>query len=139
MASASGLLGVQSGRWDPELAQIAGIDLQDLPIVVNPEETAGQITEEGSSRFGVPAGTPLVSGSGDGFLANIGSGCTSSRRMAVTLGTSGVARQMLSHPSLNADAGTFCYRAREDAFLLGCASSNGGNVLDWARNTFGPM
>jgi gluconokinase len=46
---------------------------------------------------------------------------------------------MLSHPSLNADAGTFCYRAREDAFLLGCASSNGGNVLDWARKTFGPM
>jgi gluconokinase len=139
MASASGLFDVQSGTWDPELAQIAGIDLQDLPIVVNPEETAGQITEEGSSRFGVPAGTPLVSGSGDGFLANVGSGCTSSRRMAVTLGTSGVARQMVSHSSLNADAGTFCYRAREDAFLLGCASSNGGNVLDWARKTFGPM
>src|SRR4030095_14791108 len=135
MASASGLLGVQSGRWDPELAQIAGIDLQDLPIVVNPEATVGRTTEEGSSRFRVPAGTTFVSGSGDGFLANVGSGCTSSRRMAVTLGTSGVARQMVSHPSLNAAAGTFCYRAREDAFLLGCASSNGGHGLVCGRTT----
>ena len=127
------------GEVGPELAQIAGIDLQDLPIIVDPEAAVGPITEQGSSRFGVPAGTMFVSGSGDGFLANVGSGCTSSRRMAVTLGTSGVARQMLPRPSLNADAGTFCYRAREDAFLLGCASSNGGNVLDWARKTFGPM
>jgi gluconokinase len=59
--------------------------------------------------------------------------------MAVTLGTSGVARPMAPSPSLNPAAGTFCYRASSEAFLLGCASSNGGNVLDWARSTFGPM
>src|SRR4030095_11702451 len=46
MASASGLLDVQSGKWDPELAEVAGIDLQDLPIVVNPEATVGRTTEE---------------------------------------------------------------------------------------------
>ena len=51
----------------------------------------------------------------------------------MTLGTSAVARQTLSRPVLSEDAGTFCYRADQAQFLLGCAGSNGGNVLDWGR------
>jgi gluconokinase len=137
MASASGLLNVHSGKWDPELLGIAGLDSEDVPVVVEPYSILGKVTEAGTSRFGIPSGTTLVSGSGDGFLANVGSGCTGPNRMAVTLGTSGVARQMVPKPSLNARAGTFCYRATSNAFLLGCASSNGGNVLDWARHSFG--
>jgi gluconokinase len=139
MASASGLLEVRSGKWDPELLGLAGMESQDCPDVVNPYAIVGTITEAGAERFGLVAGTTLINGSGDGFLANVGSGCTTPRRMAVTLGTSGVARQMVPEPSLNAEAGTFCYRADSDAFLLGCASSNGGNVLDWARMEFGPL
>jgi gluconokinase len=137
MASASGLLDVTSGKWDPELLDIASLEAHDLPVVVEPYSVAGTVTDAGASRFGIPAGTTLVCGSGDGFLANVGSACTTPKRMAVTLGTSGVARQMVPTPSLNSTAGTFCYRASSEAFLLGCASSNGGNVLDWARRTFG--
>jgi sugar (pentulose or hexulose) kinase len=44
---------------------------------------------------------------------------------------------MITQPVLNAAAGAFCYRASSDMFLLGCASSNGGNAIDWARKTFG--
>lgn len=139
MASASGLLDVNSGKWDPELLSIAGLESEDVPIVDNPYSIVGTVTDPGASRFGIPPGTTLVSGSGDGFLVNVGSGCTTPQRMAVTLGTSGVARQMVPRPSLNASAGTFCYRASSDAFLLGCASSNGGNVLDWARQTIGAL
>jgi gluconokinase len=46
---------------------------------------------------------------------------------------------MVAHPALDPTAGTFCYRASANTFLLGCATSNGGNVLDWARDTFGSM
>ena len=136
MASASGLLNAKSGDWDLDLLKIVGLELQDLPRVVRPESIVGKVGEEGS-RFGLPNGVALVSGSGDGFLANIGSACTTHKRLAVTLGTSGVARQMVAEPALNPTAGTFCYRADSAAFLLGCASSNGGNVLDWARDEFG--
>lgn len=139
MASASGLLNVRSAGWDAELLKLVGMEVADLPTIVPPDAVVGAVTEAGSSRFGIPAGTTLISGSGDGFLANVGSACTTPQRMAVTLGTSGVARQMVPQPSLNASAGTFCYRANADSFLLGCASSNGGNVLDWARSTFGPL
>jgi gluconokinase len=139
MAAASGLLNARTGKWDKELVGIANLELPDLPEVVNPETIVGAVNEAAVARFGIPRGTTVVSGSGDGFLANAGSGCTTPQRMAVTLGTSGVARQMVSTPALNPSAGTFCYRASSDGFLLGCASSNAGNVLDWARSSFGPV
>jgi gluconokinase len=135
MAAASGLLNARAGKWEEELLEVAGVESADLPAIVEPHAIVGEIRE----GMGIQRGTPLVAGSGDGFLANVGSACTTPKRMAVTLGTSGVARQMVPSPSLNAAAGTFCYRASSEAFLLGCASSNGGNVLDWARNTFGPI
>ena len=139
MASSSGLMDVRYGKWDARLLGIAGVDIEDCPDFVNPYAIVGTIREAGAERFGLQPGTPLVSGSGDGFLANVGSACTTPRRIAVTLGSSGVARQMVPQPSLNPDAGTFCYRASSDSFLLGCASSNGGNVLDWARTEFGSL
>src|SRR6188474_529325 len=139
MASASGMLNVQSGEWNADLLRIVGMEFLDAPSVVNPDAVVGTVTDAGGERFGLTPGTTLVAGSGDGFLANAGSGCSTPNRLAVTLGTSGVARKMVPVPALNASAGTFCYRASSDAFLLGCASSNGGNVLDWARNRFGPI
>jgi gluconokinase len=139
MASASGLLDVQRGVWDPDLIRLAGLENEDLPIVVTPDVIVGMTSETNALRFGIPSDIPLVIGSGDGFLANAGSGCTTPERLAVTLGTSGAARQMVPRPALDSKAGTFCYRASTDTFLLGCATSNGGNVLDWARESFGPM
>jgi len=139
MAAASGLLNAREGKWDEDLLGIAKLEPHDVPQIVDPHTIVGAVSDGAGVRFGIPGGTTLVNGSGDGFLANVGSACTTPKRMAVTLGTSGVARQMISTPALNASAGTFCYRASSDAFLLGCASSNGGNVLDWARSIFGPI
>lgn len=139
MASASGLLHLPTGQWQAELLGVTGLEAADLPILSNPYEIVGRVTAAAEQRFGIAAGTPLVNGSGDGFLANIGSACTAPARIAVTLGTSAVARQMLPFVEPDPAAGTFCYRATSDAVLLGCASSNGGNVLDWARSHFGPF
>src|SRR5262249_1167824 len=64
---------------------------------------------------------------------NVGSDCETPEKIAVSLGTSAVVRQTLDRAVVDSAAGTFCYRADEDVYLLGCAGSNGGNVLDWGR------
>jgi gluconokinase len=84
-------------------------------------------------------GTPVVNGSGDGLLANTGSGCDAPKRLAVTLGTSASSRQTLSQAVLDETAGTFCYKADAGTFVLGCASNNGGNVLNWAAAVLGGL
>lgn len=128
MAAASGLLHAKSAKWDDEILRAAHISTASLPQLLDPDAIAGRIDSD----------TVVVNGSGDGFMANVGSGCESSSRIAITVGTSAAVRQMVKTPSLDPKAGTFCYRAASgDSFLLGCASNNGGNALDWARREFG--
>jgi len=97
----------------------------------------GYVTSKSSAAFGLQEGIAVVNGSGDGFLANVGSDCETPSRIAVTLGTSAAVRQSLPHPLMDDSAGTFCYRADQATYLLGCAGSNGGNVLEWAHSIFG--
>jgi gluconokinase len=128
MASASGLLNVQSANWDNDILRAANLRKTNLPDLMERDGIAGETR----------SGSVVVNGSGDGFMANIGSGCESPHRIAITLGTSAAVRQWVHAPALDASAGTFCYRATSgNAFLLGCASNNGGNALDWARQEFG--
>jgi gluconokinase len=128
MAAASGLLNIHSAKWDSDVLRAANVSSGNLPILMDHDAIIGQ----------TPSGSAVINGSGDGFMANIGSGCESSNRIAITLGTSAAVRQMVKKPVLDPSAGTFCYRATSgNAFLLGCASNNGGNALDWARQEFG--
>ncbi len=128
MAPSSGLLNVHSAKWDRDVLRAANLSSTNLPRLMERDAVVGQTT----------SGIVVVNGSGDGFMANIGSGCESSSRIAITLGTSAAVRQMVQAPALDPSAGTFCYRATSgNSFLLGCASNNGGNALDWARHEFG--
>jgi gluconokinase len=136
-ASASGLANISTGDWDPELLQIVGLRRPTLPDIKDTTAVVGPLTSKSAREFGLTAGVPVIAGAGDGFLANIGSGCEMPAKIAVSLGTSAVVRQTLERPVFDLDAGTFCYRAGAGAYLLGCAGSNGGNVLDWGRRLIG--
>lgn len=137
IASASGLFNVLERRWHDEILDLLGLDPGCLPEVASRNKIAGPVTPSAAPDFGVRPGTPVVNGTGDGFATNLGSACEVPERICVTLGTSAVVRQTLLQPVLAPSAGTFCYMADENAYLLGCAGSNGGNVLDWGRGIFG--
>ncbi len=139
MASSSGFFNLKTSTWDTTLMRMVGFKPDHFPVIAGRTEIAGRVTPEAAREVGLSEGTTVIVGSGDGFLASLGSGCDSPSRVAVTLGTSGVARQTVLKPVLNLSSGTFCYQADEKEFLLGCASNNGGNVLDWARSSFGPI
>ena len=136
-ASATGLYNIPKGNWDSELMDLAGIDNEQLAPVAARGRLVGHLSAHAAREFGLAQDVNVVNGSGDGFLADIGSECESPQRISVTLGTSGAARQTISRPVLDALSGTFCYQAADDVYLLGCAGSNGGNVLEWSRSIFG--
>jgi gluconokinase len=90
-------------------------------------------------------GCRLFLGLGDGACANIGSKCSTSSRIAVTVGTSAAARICLplpvrrSHDSPNAadievPKGLFCYRINRAHVILGGALTDGGSVIEWISN-----
>src|SRR5262249_16696215 len=121
IASSSGLFNVQDGCWDAELLGILDLGVDHMPPIASRDAVVGHITARAANEFGLTEGIPVVNGTGDGFTANIGADAESSDKICITLGTSAVARQTLSRPVLAVDGGTFCYRADENAYLLGCA------------------
>jgi gluconokinase len=138
-ASATGLYNVIDGRWDAELLNVLGLNEDQLPAVRNRTDVIGWVAPLAARGLGLPDKAAVINGSGDGFLANIGSDCEVPSRISVTLGTSAAVRQALSSAVLDSSSGTFCYRAADGVYFLGCAGNNGGNVLDWGRSIFGNL
>lgn len=136
-ASASGLLNLRDGNWDRRTLTAVEVGPDSLPPVVACPTVVGHLDADIAHRCGLPSGLPVVAGGGDGFLAALGSGCDGAERVAITLGTSSAVRRFLDHPQDVRPSGKFCYRYSASRFLVGAASSNGGNVLDWARAHFG--
>lgn len=134
IASGTGLMDIQRLAWDPEALQLAGITPEQLPELVPTTHVLSGLTVD----VGLPAGTPVVVGAGDGPLANLGLGAVDPGVAAVSIGTSGAMRVMVEHPGVDPLGGVFCYALTEDRWAVGGAINNGGIVLDWAGSALAP-
>ena len=138
-ASASGLMELDSGKWDRVTLDALRIDPAMLPPLVDCRQIEGRLSRKWAAQLGLPDGCPVVAGAGDGFLAATGSGCDTDRRAAATLGTTASVRRFVTSSATGSDPCTFCYRYGDGRFLSGCAGNNGGNVLEWASHALGPI
>ncbi|MFF4414693.1 rhamnulokinase family protein [Streptosporangium sp. NPDC001559] len=59
-ASTTGLLDVETGEWDRELADRLGLDASVLPRLVSPGTSLGGLRPEAAAELGAPAGTRVV-------------------------------------------------------------------------------
>ncbi len=137
-ASAAGLLNLESGDWDRPYLKHVGIPPERLPKLIAIDDVAGPVSPEASKLLGLREGLPVIAGGGDGFLASLGSGCEQPDCTAITIGTTAAVRKIVPTAQPDPAAGSFCYRL-DNRFLVGCASNNGGNVLEWGRQNFGDV
>jgi gluconokinase len=138
IASGTGLLDIHRLAWDPEALGLAGISAGQLPELVPTTHVLRGLTGAVASAMGLPSGTPVVVGAGDGPLANLGLGAVDPGVAAVSIGTSGAMRVMVEHPAVDPLGGVFCYALTEGRWAVGGAVNNGGIVLDWAGQALAP-
>lgn len=137
-ASGTGLLDVSTGDWSAETLALAGVEASQLPPVLDTTAALG-LGKAPAAQVGLPVTTPVVLGAGDGPLGNLGTGAIGDGVAGLSIGTSGAIRTIIPKPEVDADAGLFCYALTRDAWALGGAISNGGSVLRWAGDVFGPQ
>lgn len=133
--SASGLMDVQTLRWDPAAVDLAGISTHQLAELVA-TTTSYPLTSEAAGRIGLTAGCPVVIGAGDGPLGNLGTGAIVPGVVGLSLGTSGAARMIMDRPTFDPDGRLFCYALTDDLWVSGGAISNGASVVRWAQRMF---
>jgi gluconokinase len=138
LASGTGLMDLSTLSWDSEALQLAGISAEQLPELVPTTTVRSGLSAAAAGRMGLPSGTPLVVGAGDGPLANLGLGAVHPGVAACSIGTSGALRVMVEKPAVDPLGGVFCYALTEHRWAVGGAINNGGIVLDWAGHTLAP-
>ena len=131
IASATGLMDIESLSWSAEAMRTCGIHDSQLSTLVNSDHSRACIDGEHCRELGISSGTQFVIGASDGCLANVGSFATEEGYMALTIGTSGAVRVARNRPMRNFKAMTFNYRLDDATYICGGPTNNGGVILKW--------
>jgi len=111
------MLDIRSFTWDEEAIAISGVNPNQLPDLVRPEEIVGGLSRESASITGLQEGLPIIAGTSDGGLANLGSGAVAPGQRVVTVGTSGAVRRIVDQPWVDPQGRTWCYALMKDVGL----------------------
>jgi gluconokinase len=133
MASATGLFDQNGRRWDHETLQALPVEEAQLSPIS--DEARRGLAGEWAKRWPRLREVPWFPAVGDGACSNVGSGCTRSSRLALMVGTSGAMRVLWKADSVEIPDGPWCYRADAERYVMGGALSDGGNLIEWLRNT----
>jgi gluconokinase len=133
MASATGLFDQNEKRWDREILDALPVEEAQLSSIS--DEPWRGLAGEWAKRWPGLRDVPWFPAAGDGACSNVGSGCTGSDRLALMVGTSGAMRVLWKADSVEIPDGPWCYRPDAEHYVMGGALSDGGNLIEWLRNT----
>jgi sugar (pentulose or hexulose) kinase len=132
-ADPTGLVDVRTFGYADELLELAGVRRQQLPSLVAPGRIIGGVSEAAAAETGLPAGTPVVAGAGDGQSAGLGAGVCHSGMAYLNLGTAvtlGVhADRYMTGQAYRSMASPIAGRWTFEAAL-----ASGVHALDWFRH-----
>ncbi len=132
VAAWSGLLDRRSLQWDQALLRHLRVRADALPPLADYDRAARGLAPAYAKRWPALRDVPFFLAVGDGAAANVGSGCVSPERVALTVGTTGAMRVVLPDATPPVPAGLWAYKVGAKETLLGGALSEGGNVFAWA-------
>jgi len=118
MASATGLLNLNTRAWDPELLETLGLDPERLT----------QVSDEPVDGWHTAAL--------DGACSNLGAGCVGPERAALMVGTSGAFRTVYETEQPQPRTGLFLHWFDERRVVEGGSLSDGGSLYRWVAQTF---
>jgi gluconokinase len=136
IASATGLFDIEKKSWfDPAFA-LAEINSDKLSVPVSVYHHRNITNKTLLTELGLSSQIPVVIGSSDGCLAQLGSGAMDSNALSLTIGTSGAVRRVVREKNDKYNPLVFRYLLDEDTIIEGGATNNGAVLIDWFQKTF---
>ena len=108
-ASGTQALDLRRLEWSDEILNAAGIDREKLPDLKRSIDVAGYIQDRVAGEIGLPAGTPVVCGGGDGPVSAVGAACIKDGEFYLTYGTSAWIGGTTTEPFIDPDKTVFCF------------------------------
>ncbi len=121
--------------WSERLCNLVGIPSTLLPEIVDGTAIAGGLTEKSADELGLPAGTPVLAGSGDVFASALGSRAVADGALHICVGTSCWIGGFFPSRRLNVtDVYATISAAAESRPLLIASQETAGACINWIRH-----
>lgn len=128
-ASWSGLLNRHEMEWDVQTLKILPIEIEQLSTLSG--DAFQGLSGKWASRWPALKNAQWFPSVGDGVASNLGAGCYTPDRVAISVGTSGAMRVVVQGTPIETPDGLFVYRVDSNRSLVGGALSNAGNLYGW--------
>ncbi|MGC9400559.1 MAG: gluconokinase [Anaerolineae bacterium] len=135
VASWTGLLHRRALMWDAALLSALSLDTERFSPLTDVDRPRQGLRAPFAGRWPALRDVPWFPAVGDGAAANVGSGCVTPRRVALTVGTTSALRVIVAGAPAAVPPGLWCYRVDRRRSLLGGALTEGGSVYAWMRET----
>ena len=134
-ASSTTLFATGERDWAWEVIDRFRLPPQMFPKVHESADIAGTVTAQCEAQTGLPAGIPVIYGSGDQPAQSIGNGVIGPGRIISNIGTGGQISAFSSRPAYDKKlrTNTFCHAIRNAWTIFG-ATLCSGMSLSWAKN-----
>lgn len=139
-ASSTNAYDQRSGTWSTAVLAAAGLDGALYPEIVPATTVVGGVRAEAAEAVGVPAGTPVVLGGGDGPLAALGAGVIAPSDGAYAyLGSSSWVSMSADAPLHDPQQRTMTFNhVVPGRFVPTATMQAGGASLEWATDVLRP-
>lgn len=134
-ASGSFLMDAVTEQWSPELTGLLGLDASKLPPIYASSEVIGGVSGAAARLTGLPAGLPVVAGSGDMLCQLLGSGVSAPGMACDTSGTASIISFHAKAPVY--DRGLMNLHAAGPHWIAFGILDSGGGALRWWLDGFG--
>lgn len=122
--------------WDDEMLNELGITRDMLPDPRWSTEIAGEVTKQAAAETGLPAGTPVIVGTGDAQASQISVGAVDPGEAIFMYGTTGVIYTMLEEKRTTPELWAFPH-CIEGRYGLAGGMATSGAIVNWFRDKFG--
>lgn len=135
IASWSGLLNRHTLAWDEAWLAALALTPNRLPPLADFDAQQVGLSPVYHTRWSLLAQVPFYLAIGDGAAANIGSGGGDAGQLVLTVGTTAALRVVTEAKNPTLPRGLWHYRVSAGRHLVGGATTEGGNIYSWAKQT----
>lgn len=137
-ASGTNLYDLERGTYSETILQAADFDERKLPELALSTDVVGEILPAIADEFGLPTGTPVVIGGGDGCCAALGAGIWREGGAYNYVGSSSWIAMATKEPVYDPDQRTFTWAHVVPGLFSPCGTMQAaGASYQWAREQLG--
>lgn len=139
-ASGMNLYDLEKGVWSGQIIEAGQIAPNQLPEIVPSTHVVGGVRAEVSEAIGLPAGTPVVMGGGDGSCAAVGAGVVEGGEAYTYLGSSAWIAIAAEQPIYDPEQRTFTFaHVVPDMYMPVGTMQAAGASYQWVRDQLCPL